>query len=167
VVLSRLWKQWREVLLIVKPETVVAGCRKGFRLYWHWKSKAGKSGRPSVSREIMELIRQMSKANPLWGAPRIHGELLKLGIEISQATVAKYMVRRHKPPSQMWRTFLENHVQQLVSNRLSGCKDREFSLAVCTSGGRPSPASSNSLQCDGASHRRMDGKANRGSVSVG
>jgi putative transposase len=115
VVLSRLWKQWREVLLIVKPETVVAWHRKGFRLYWHWKSKAGKSGRPSVSREIRELIRQMSKANPLWGAPRIHGELLKLGIEISQATVAKYMVRRHKPPSQMWRTFLENHVQQLVA----------------------------------------------------
>ena len=75
----------------------------------------GSRGRPCVSQEIRELIRQMSTANPLWGAPRIHGELLKLGIEISQATVAKYMVRRRKPPSQTWRTFLENHVQQLVA----------------------------------------------------
>ena len=85
---------------------------KGCRWYWRWKSRAGKSGRPCVSREIRELIRQMSTANPLWGAPRIHGELLKLGIHVSQATVAKYMVRERKPPSQTWRTFLENHVKQ-------------------------------------------------------
>lgn len=115
VVLSRLWDQWRSALVIVKPETVVGWQRKGFRLYWQWKSRAGKSGRPCVSREIRELVRQMSTANPLWGAPRIHGELLKLGIQISQATVAKYMLRQRKPPSQTWRTFLENHVQQLVS----------------------------------------------------
>ena len=79
------------------------------------KSRAGKSGRPCVSHKIRELIRQMSTANPLWGAPRIHGELLKLGIQISQATVSKYMVRQRKPPSQPWRTFLENHFQQLVT----------------------------------------------------
>src|SRR5882762_1920460 len=115
VVLSRLWAQWRTALQIVKPATVIAWQRKGFRLYWRWKSRRGKSGRPCVSREIRELIRQMSTANPLWGAPRIHGELLKLGIQISQATVAKYMVRQRKPPSQTWRTFLENHVQQLVA----------------------------------------------------
>ena len=115
VVLSRLWKQWRAVLLIVKPETVLAWHRKGFRLYWRWKSRAGKCGRPRISRETRELIRQMSKANPLWGAPRIHGELLKLGIEVSQATVAKYMSRQGKPPSQTWRTFLENHVEQIVA----------------------------------------------------
>jgi len=113
VMLSRLWAHWRTALVIVKPETVIAWQRKGFRLYWGWKSRAGKSGRPCVSLEIRELIRQMSTANPLWGAPRIHGELLKLGIQISQATVAKYMVRQ--PPSQTWRTFLENHVQQLVA----------------------------------------------------
>src|SRR6266542_1149963 len=89
--------------------------RKGFRLYWSWKSRAGKSGRPCVSRQVRELIRQVSTANPLWGAPRIHGELLKLGIQISEATVAKYMVRQPKPPSQTWRSFLENHVQQLVA----------------------------------------------------
>ena len=115
VTLARLWAQWRSALLIVKPETVVSWQRKGFRLYWRWKSRAKNSGRPCVSREIRELIKQMSTANPLWGAPRIHGELLKLGIQLSQATVAKYMARQRKPPSQSWRTFLENHVKQLVS----------------------------------------------------
>ena len=115
VILSRLWEQWRLALVIVKPATAIAWQRKGFRLYWRWKSRAGKSGRPCISREIRELVRQMSIANPLWGAPRIHGELLKLGIQVSQATVAKYMVRQRKPPSQTWRTFLENHVQQLVA----------------------------------------------------
>jgi len=115
VMLSRLWAQWRRALVIVKPETVIAWQRKGFRLYWRWQSRAGKTGRPCVSLEIRELIRQMSTANPFWGAPRIHGELLKLGIRISQATVAKYMVRQRKPPSQTWRTFLGNHVKELVS----------------------------------------------------
>ena len=100
VLLSRLWGQWRSALVIVKPETVIAWQRKGFRLYWRWKSRAGKSGRPCISREIRELVRKMSTANPLWGAPRIHGELLKLGIQLSQATVAKYLVRQRKPPSQ-------------------------------------------------------------------
>ena len=89
VMLSRLWAQWRTALVIVKPETVIGWQRKGFRWYWRWKSRAGKSGRPCVHPEIRELIRQMSSANPLWGAPRIHGELLKLGIQLSQATVAK------------------------------------------------------------------------------
>src|SRR2546422_9382871 len=115
VILSRLWEQWRLALVIVKPATVIAWQRKGFRLYWRWKSRAEKSGRPCISREIRELVRQMSIANPLWGAPRIQGELLKLGIEVSQATVAKYIVRQRKPPSQTWRTFLNNHVKELVS----------------------------------------------------
>ncbi|MDQ3172913.1 MAG: integrase core domain-containing protein [Acidobacteriota bacterium] len=113
--LSRVWAQWRSALVIVKPETVIAWQRKGFRLCWTWKSRAGKTGRPGVSREVRELIREMSRVNPLWGAPRVHGELLKLGVEISQATVAKYMVRQRKPPSQTWHTFLENHVKELVS----------------------------------------------------
>lgn len=113
--LSRVWAQWRLALVIVKPATVIAWQRKGFRLYWTWKSRGGKTGRPAVSREVRELIRTMSRANPLWGAPRLHGELLKLGIRLSQATVAKYMVRQPKPPSQTWNTFLENHVKELVS----------------------------------------------------
>src|SRR5215472_15942257 len=113
--LSRLWSQWRSALLIVKPETVIAWHHKGFRLYWTWKSGRGTLGRPRVCEEVRELIRKMSLANSLWGAPRIHGELLKLGIQVSHATVAKYMVRQPKPPSQTWRTFLNNHVKDLVS----------------------------------------------------
>ncbi len=111
---SRLWNDWRSALLIVKPETVVAWHRKGFRLYWRWKSRRC-DGRPSASLEVRSLIRQMSLANPRWGAPRIHGELLKIGIEVSQATVAKYMARHKKPPSQTWRTFLKNHAKDLAS----------------------------------------------------
>lgn len=112
--LSRVWSEWRSALIIVKPETVIAWHRQGFRLYWKWKSRHP-AGRPSVSSEVRVLIRRMSFANPRWGAPRIHGELLKLGIELSQATVAKYMVRHRKPPSQNWRTFLTNHLQTMVS----------------------------------------------------
>ena len=112
--LSRVWNDWRSALLIVKPETVVAWHRRGFRFYWTWKSRRCE-GRPTVLAEVRDLIRQMSLANPRWGAPRIHGELLKLGIQISQGTVAKYMVRHKKPPSQTWRTFLKNHAKDLVS----------------------------------------------------
>ncbi len=113
--LSRFWSNWRSALLIVKPETVIAWHRRGFRWYWRWKSRHGEPGRPTIDLEIRELIRKMSLANPLWGAPRIHGELLKLGIKVSQATVAKYMARPQRPPSQTWRAFLNNHVSQLVS----------------------------------------------------
>jgi len=113
--LSRLWSPWRSALLIVKPETVIAWHRKGFRLDWTWKSGHGTPGRPEVCEEVRELIRKMSTANAVWGAPRIHGELLKLGIQVSQATVAKYMVQQRKPPSQTWRTFLHNHVKDLVA----------------------------------------------------
>src|SRR5713101_1962469 len=112
--LSQLWNDWRSALLLLKPETIIAWHRKGFRRYWNWKSRH-LEGRPSASNEVRNLIRQMSLANPRWGAPRIHGELLKLGIQISQGTVAKYMVRRRKPPSQSWRTFLKNHAMDLVS----------------------------------------------------
>jgi putative transposase len=101
-------------LIIVRPETVIGWHRQGFRLYWRWKSRHP-AGRPSVSGEVAELLRRISLANPRWGAPRIHGELLKLGIQVSQATVAKYMVGHRKPPSQNWRTFLKNHIQTLVS----------------------------------------------------
>lgn len=115
VVLSRLWADWRSALTIVQPETVIAWHRKAFRLFWTWKVRNGQPGRPAVSREVRDLIRRMSRENPLWGAPHIHGELLKLGITIGETSVAKYMVRRRKPPSQTWRTFLNNHVKTLVS----------------------------------------------------
>ena len=114
--LSRVWRGWRSALVIVKPDTVVAWHRKGFRMFWTWKIRRGKPGRPAVPREVCELIRRMSRENPRWGAPRIHGELLKLGIDIGETSVSKYLVRsRRKPPSQTWRTFLENHIRSLVS----------------------------------------------------
>ena len=113
--LRRVWDDWRFILIIVKPETVVAWHRKGFRLYWTWKINRGKPGRPRVPKEVRDLIRMMSRNNPRWGAPRIHGELLKLGIDITEPTVAKYMVRSRKPPSQSWRTFVKNHVKSMVS----------------------------------------------------
>ena len=117
ICLSHLWRDWRSALAIVKPETVVAWHRAGFRLFWTWKVRRGQPGRPVILREIRDLIHKMCRENPAWGAPRIHGELLKLGIDIGESSVSKYMymVRCHKPPSQTWRTFLENHAKQLVS----------------------------------------------------
>jgi putative transposase len=98
------------------PKPVVAWHRAGFRRFWTWKVRRGQPGRPVISREIRALIRQMCRQNPGWAAPRIHGELLKLGIDIGENSVSKYMVRYRKPPSQTWRTFLDNHLTQLVSS---------------------------------------------------
>ena len=113
--LSRLRPGWRRALVIVQPETVLGWHRRGFRLYWRWKSRKRGPGRPKVSPGVRALIRKISLSNPGWGAPRIHGELLKLGIDVGETSVGKYMVRHRKPPSQTWRTFLENHLQQLVA----------------------------------------------------
>ncbi len=103
----------RRVLAIVRPETVVRWHRAGFRCYWRWKSRRG--GRPQISGELRALIRRMSSENPLSGAPRIHCELLKLGFEVAQSSVAKYMVKRLGPPSQGWSTFLRNHVLEVAA----------------------------------------------------
>jgi putative transposase len=113
VLLSRRWPGWRDALIVVKPATVMKWHRAGFRRYWTWRSRS-KGGRPAIDPEVRKLIKQMATAN-MWGAPRIHGELLKLGINISEATVSRYLPRRRKPPSQTWRSFLENHVDTLVS----------------------------------------------------
>jgi hypothetical protein len=115
VLLARLWHGWAKAVAIVQPETVIRWQRTGFRLFWTWKSRRHGPRRPAIAPDIRALIRTMARANPLWGAPRIHGELQKLGIEISQATVSKYVVRHRKPPSQTWRTFLDNHIRSLVS----------------------------------------------------
>jgi transposase InsO family protein len=112
--LYRLVPSILNALTIVKPETVVRWHRAGFRSYWCWKSRP-RGGRPIVPPEIRRLIREMSIANPLWGAPRIHGELLKLGIEIGQTSVAKYMARRRGPPSQGWKTFIRNHADGIAA----------------------------------------------------
>jgi hypothetical protein len=111
---SRVWNEWRAALVIVKPETVIAWHRHAFCVFWSWKSRR-RIGRSPVPPAVQALIRRMSDANPRWGAPRIHGELLKLGMAVSQSTVAKYMVRRRQPPSQTWRTFLANHVEQIMA----------------------------------------------------
>ena len=103
-----------DALKIVRPETVIRWHRAGFRAYWRWKSRP-RGGRPKTLLEVRQLIRKMSLANPLWGAPRIHGELLKLGIDVGQTTVAKYMARGRRPPSQGWKTFLHNHAAGIAS----------------------------------------------------
>src|ERR1700674_4894403 len=103
-----------DALKIVRPETVIRWHRAGFRAYWRWKSRP-RGGRPKTPLEVRQLIRKMSLANPLWGAPRIHGELLKLGIDVGQTTVAKYMARGRRPPSQGWKTFLHNHADGIAS----------------------------------------------------
>ena len=113
--LYRIWPGCLETLAVFKADTLVRWHRQGFRLFWTWKSSRRRGGRPSISPEIRALIRRLSRENPLWGAPRVHGELKMLGIEIAQTTVAKYMVRHRKPPSQTWRTFLDNHAKDLVS----------------------------------------------------
>ena len=113
--LYRIWPRALNAMVLVKPATVIQWHRKGFRLYWRWRSRSRSVGRPKVSSETRDLIRQMSMANPLWGAPRIHGELLKLGIEVSQATVGRYMPWRPKVPSPTWRTFLQNHMTDIVA----------------------------------------------------
>jgi len=112
--LYRLAPSIVDALTIVRPETVVRWHRAGFRSFWRWKSRR-RGGRPSVPLEIRKLIRDMSLANPLWGAPRIHGELLKLGIDVAERTVSRLLPQRRSPPSQTWRTFLTNHVRDLVS----------------------------------------------------
>src|SRR3981189_1554363 len=114
VQLYRCFPSILKVLTIIRPETLVRWHRAGFRSYWRWKSRP-QGGRPQIDTELRALIRQMSVENPLWGAPRIHGELLKLGIEVAQSSVAKYMVKRRGPPSQGWRTFLRNHAPDVAA----------------------------------------------------
>jgi len=112
--LFRLFPSLIDAISVVKPATVLRWHREGFRLYWRWKSRS-RGGRPKIPAEICQLIREMSVANPLWGAPRIHGELLKLGIEVGETTVAKYMVKGRRPSSQTWKTFLRNHAAGIAA----------------------------------------------------
>ena len=112
--LTRFLPDWQRHLSMVKPDTVIRWHRAGWRLYWRWKSNPG-IGRPKVSAEVRALIRRMSQENSLWGAPRIHGELLKLGYDICESTIAKYMVHRPGPPSQTWQTFIRNHMAEIAA----------------------------------------------------
>ena len=128
--LSRLWPGWRDSLAIVKPETVIRWHRDGFKLYWRWKSR-GKVGRPKIDAEIRRLIRQMSRENVTWGAPRIQSELALLGIAIDETTVGRYMIRHRKPPSQTWRTFLDNHVSDIAAIDFFVVPTVRFQLLYC------------------------------------
>jgi transposase InsO family protein len=114
VMMTRLWPSLLVLARIVEPATILRWHRAGFRTYWRWKSR-GRAGRPRIERELRDLIRRMNRENPLWGAPRIHGELLKLGFEVAESTVSKYMMRRRRPPSQSWRTFLRNHAEAIAA----------------------------------------------------
>lgn len=125
--LSRLWPGWRTALVIVRPETVLRWHREGFRAYWRWKARP-RGGRPRVDRETRELIARLDRENPLWGAPRIHGELLMLGIDVSESTVSKYLGKAARPPSQSWRTFVRNHLHQSIAIDFAVVPTIKFSL---------------------------------------
>ncbi|MFY9624295.1 MAG: integrase core domain-containing protein [Rhodoplanes sp.] len=112
--MTRLWPSLLGMVQVVEPSTILRWHRAGFRSYWRWKSRK-RAGRPRIDRDLRDLIRRMSKENPLWGAPRIHGELLKLGFELAESTVSTYMIRRRHPPSQSWRTFLRNHAEAIAA----------------------------------------------------
>src|ERR1700722_11946193 len=114
VMLYRWFPSILKAITIIRPETLVRWHRAGFRRYWRWKSRS-LGGRPQVDADLRALIRRISIDNPLWGAPRIHGELLKLGFEVAQSSVAKYIVKRRGPPCQRWRTFLSNHAPDIAA----------------------------------------------------
>ena len=124
--LYRLFPSVMNAVTIIRPETIVRWHRTGFRLYWRWKSRTW-GGRPRIAAEIRRLIREMSLANRLWGAPRIHGELLKLGIEVAQSTVAKYMARSGRGRSRTWKTFLHNHAAGIARWTFWSCRQSAFS----------------------------------------
>jgi hypothetical protein len=115
ILLTRTWREWRTALMIVQPETVLRWHRHWLRRRWAQRSKRIRPGRPGTDAAIRSLVEKMAAANPLWGAPRVHGELGKLGVAVSERTVSRFLQRRRRPPSQTWRTFLANHAAALVS----------------------------------------------------
>jgi putative transposase len=129
--LFRFWKGWRSCLLFVRPDTVIRWHRQGFRLYWRWKSRSGTLGRPKIDVEIRDLIRRMSSENPTWGAPRIQSELRLLGYTVAESTVARYMIHHRRPPSQTWRTFLDNHIGEIAAIDFFVVATVRFRLLYC------------------------------------
>jgi hypothetical protein len=130
VVLYRKWENWRRPLALVKPETVIAWHRQGWRLWWRWKSRPKEVGRPRIPHEVIELIRRMSRENPTWGAPRINGELMKLGYWVSESTVARYMINRRGRPTQNWKTFIRNHLSETAARFIILDRDKIYGEAV-------------------------------------
>src|SRR5712672_3927434 len=127
VCLYRLFPSLIDASIVFQPETLLRWHRRGFRLFWRWKSRQ-RVGRPALPADIRSLVRRISHENPLWGAPRIHGELLTLGIDVAESTVGRYMVRRRRPPSQGWKTFLRNHAAGVASLDLFVVRTISFKL---------------------------------------
>jgi hypothetical protein len=164
--LSRVWLDWRRALVIVEPATVIAWHRRGLLLFWTWKSRH-RTGRPPVPREVRDLIRTMSRTNLLWGAPRIHGELQKVGIDVSQATVAKYMIRYRRPPSQTWKTILANHVGQIMAADSFVVPAATCPLLFASGGPRSRASRYRAYRRHGPPDRRVDRATAPGGVSLG
>jgi hypothetical protein len=154
------------VVMIVRPETLVRWHRAGFRRYWRWKSRR-RGGRPPIEADLRALIRQMSRENLLWGAPRIHGELLKLGFNVAQSSVAKYMVKRRGPPSQGWRTFLRNHAPNIAAMDFFVVPTIGFKLLYAFVIVRIERRNPRLDQRHSSSDGRMDCTSNHGSISLG
>jgi hypothetical protein len=164
--ITRIWPNLLDLSQVVQPETILRWHRAGFKAFWGWKSRH-RAGRPKIDRELRDLIRRMSKENPLWGASRIHGELLMLGFEVAQSTVSKYMVRPPKPPSQSWKTFLRNHAESIAAIEYVRRSDADLRCLVCASGPGPWPATVAVVRGDAASDRRVVGPADHRGVSLG
>jgi len=144
-----------DAIVIVQPETVIRWHRRGFRAYWHWKScRVG--GRPWIGSEIRALIRRMNRENPLWGAPRIHSELLMLGIDVAESTVGMYMVRRRRPPSKGWKTFLRNHAAGIASIDLFRRTHHLVQATLWPAHSSPCSPAAGDNQGDEQSGRRVD-----------
>jgi hypothetical protein len=166
VLMTWVWPSLLGMAQVVQPGTILRWHRAGFRAYWHWKSH-GRAGRPKIDRALRDLIRRMSKENPLWGAPRIHGELLKLGFEIAQSTVSKYMVRGQKPPSQSWKTFLRSHADAIAAIDLCVVPTVNFSAAVCIPYCRSRAAAAVVVCGSPPSDGGVAGPTDRGGISLG
>ena len=132
IALRRYWSRWTEVLIIVKPKTIVSWHRAGFRLYWCWRSRSG-GGRPEIAEEVRILIRRLANENPNWGAPKIHGELQKLGFVVSEHSVARYLrrIRRRGDPGKRWLAFLQNHREVILAFDFFTVPTVKFQLLYC------------------------------------
>ena len=125
--MTRLWPRLLGAVQIVQPETILRWHRAGFKMFWRWKSR-GRAGRPRIDRGLRDLIRRISRENPLWGASRIHGELLMLGFDVAQSTVSKYLVRGGRPPSQSWKMFLRNNAEAIAAIDICAVRTVTFDL---------------------------------------
>jgi hypothetical protein len=163
--LYRWFPSMLDALRIIRPETLVRWHCAGFRRYWRWKSRSA-GGRPQIDAELRALIRRMSVDNPLWGAPRIHGELLKLGFAVAQSSVAKYMIKRPASPSQRWLTFLRNHSTQIAAMDLFVVPSITFDAALRLNHRQTGPQRSCLDQRTASSDRGMDCTSNHGGISL-